>query len=299
LPGVPGDQFSLVLPPADTPNPTSTNYPLYLLLSSDDRPIMTTISPLLNQDEIFYLLETARQAGEAILEVYHTTELFNSVDYKADDSPLTMADQRAHLIIEERLQKQFAHIPILSEEGSHTPYEERREWTSCWLVDPLDGTKEFIKRNGEFTVNIALIKAGKTEFGVIYVPVQETIYWGGAAYGSFKQYKEGPVQELAVNRRQEGLIAVGSRSHSGEEDEAVLKNYPITDFVSSGSSIKFCLVAEGTADLYYRGRPTMEWDTAAGQAIVEGAGGQVLMGDEPMTYNRENLRNGSFMCKGF
>ncbi|EMR04257.1 3'(2'),5'-bisphosphate nucleotidase CysQ [Cesiribacter andamanensis] len=260
---------------------------------------MTPTPTLLSQEDIIYLLETARLAGAEILAVYHNASLFNAVDYKADDSPLTIADQRAHLLIEKRLQQRFPHIPILSEEGSHIPYAERQHWSRCWLVDPLDGTKEFIKRNGEFTVNIALIEQGKTQWGVIYVPDGEVLYWGGAAYGAFKQAGGVEVQKLQVSNKEQDLIAVGSRSHSGEEDEAILKQYPIKDFVSSGSSIKFCLVAEGAADLYYRGKPTMEWDTAAGQAIVEGAGGQVLMGDKPMRYNRENLRNGSFMCKGF
>ena len=253
----------------------------------------------LSQDDIHYLLDTAVAAGKEILTVYHNESLFNAVDMKADDSPLTLADQRSHLLIEKQLQQRFPQIPILSEEGSHTPYEERQHWQRCWVVDPLDGTKEFIKRNGEFTVNIALVEGGKTLFGVIYVPEGDVLYWGGMEYGSFKKEAGGSPKKLAVNRRERELIAVGSRSHSGDEDEAVLKQYPIADYISSGSSIKFCLVAEGAADLYYRGKPTMEWDTAAGQAIVEGAGGQVLMGDVPMPYNRENLRNGSFLCKGF
>ena len=253
----------------------------------------------LSQDDIHYLIETAIKAGDEILTVYHNESLFNAVDFKADDSPLTIADQRSHIIIEERLKKRFPQVPILSEEGSQTAYEERKTWTQCWLVDPLDGTKEFIKRNGEFTVNIALIQGSEPAFGVIYVPAKETLYWGGPSYGAFKKKKEGEAQQLKVNKRTENLVAIRSRSHTGEEDDVVLEKYPIADFVSSGSSIKFCMVAEGTADLYYRGRPTMEWDTAAGQAIVEGAGGAVLMGEAPMHYNRENLRNSSFLCKGF
>ncbi|AHM59923.1 sulfite synthesis pathway protein [Flammeovirgaceae bacterium 311] len=253
----------------------------------------------LSQDDIQYLIDAAVKAGEEILTVYHDTALFNAVDYKADDSPLTMADQRSHVVIDARLKNRFPQIPILSEEGKQTSYADRQHWTSCWLVDPLDGTKEFIKRNGEFTVNIALIEDHKPVFGVIYIPVKETLYWGGAAYGAFKQKKGAEAQKLQVNNKTENLTALRSRSHSGDEDSAVLAQYPITDFVDSGSSIKFCMVADGTADIYYRGKPTMEWDTAAGQAIVEGAGGQVLMGDVPMHYNRENLLNGSFMCKGF
>lgn len=253
----------------------------------------------LSQEDIQYLIDTAIKAGEEILTVYHNEALFNTVDFKADDSPLTLADERSHLVIEARLQQRFPQIPILSEEGSHTPYNERKSWNECWLVDPLDGTKEFIKRNGEFTVNIALIQNNTPVFGVIYVPATATLYWGGKEYGSFKQEEGQERQTLSIQRRTENLTAVGSRSHSGDEDRQVLAQYPITNFVSSGSSIKFCLVAEGKADIYYRGLPTMEWDTAAGQAIVEGAGGTVFMDDVPMHYNRENLRNSSFMCKGF
>jgi 3'(2'), 5'-bisphosphate nucleotidase len=168
------------------------------------------------------------------------------------------------------------------------------------LVDPLDGTKEFIKRNGEFTVNIALIIEGKTQFGVIYLPAKDILYWGGANYGAYKQAGGSEAQELKVNRRTKDLVAIRSRSHTGAEDDVVLKEYSVKDFVNSGSSIKFCMVAEGTADLYYRGRPTMEWDTAAGQAIVEGAGGQVLAeAKETLLYNRKVLLNPAFLCKGF
>lgn len=253
----------------------------------------------LSQDDIRYLIDTAVKAGEEILTVYNNQSLFNAVDYKADDSPLTIADQRSHLLIEARLKSRFPHTPILSEEGSITAYGERKAWTQCWLVDPLDGTKEFIKRNGEFTVNIALIDQHRPVFGVIYVPEKGTLYWGGPATGAYKQEKGGEAIQIRVNKKEKDLTAIRSRSHTGEEDDVVLEKYPITDFVSSGSSIKFCMVADGTADLYYRGRPTMEWDTAAGQAIVEGAGGKVLMGEVPMHYNRENLLNGSFLCKGF
>jgi 3'(2'), 5'-bisphosphate nucleotidase len=253
----------------------------------------------LSQDDIQYLIDTAVTAGKEILKVYNDTSLFNTVNYKADDSPLTIADQRSHVVIDERLKTRFLQIPVLSEEGKQTPYADRQHWTSCWLVDPLDGTKEFIKRNGEFTVNIALIEDHKPVFGVIYVPEKETLYWGGTAYGAFKKKKGEEAQKLEVNNKIDNYTAVRSRSHSGDEDDTVLAQYSITSFVDSGSSIKFCLVAEGTADIYYRGKPTMEWDTAAGQAIVEGAGGKVLMGDVPMHYNRENLLNGSFLCKGF
>ena len=254
----------------------------------------------LSANDIDFLKDTAIRAGQQIMEVYGDENQFTQVEYKDDDSPLTKADHKSHVVIDQALRERFAQIPILSEEGKMIGYEERKNWNTCWLVDPLDGTKEFIKRNGEFTVNIALIEEGKTLFGVIYLPAKDILYWGGSEYGAFKQEGNSSPLKLAVNNRTEDLIAVSSRSHTGSEDEEMLAQFSIKDAVNSGSSIKFCLVAEGTADIYYRGKPTMEWDTAAGQAIVEGAGGVVLAeAKEPLKYNREVLRNPAFLCKGF
>lgn len=258
-----------------------------------------TEKELLDQIDINNLLETARLAGDAIMEVYGQKELFDRVDYKADDSPLTIADQRSHEIIKERLEKVYSHIPLISEEGREMAYEERKDWLYFWCVDPLDGTKEFIKRNGEFTVNIALVFNQRPILGVIYIPEAGIFYYGSSEEGAFKKEAQGNAQPIEISGKSTALTAVRSRSHTSEEEMEVIRSFPVAHFVATGSSIKFCLVADGTADLYYRHGPTMEWDTAAGQAILEAAGGKVLAGAQPLRYNKENLRNSSFICRGF
>ena len=257
-----------------------------------------TEKELLEQIELEYLLETARMAGDAIMEVYGQKELFDRIDYKTDDSPLTLADQRAHEIIKERLEKEYGHIPLISEEGKEIPYSQRKEWMAFWLVDPLDGTKEFIKRNGEFTVNIALIYDRAPVLGVIYIPEAGLFYYGSKEKGAFKKARDSEAEEIKVSSKTDELTAVQSRSHASEEEMEMLRSFHVQHHVATGSSIKFCLVADGTADLYYRHGPTMEWDTAAGQAILEAAGGKVLSGGQPMRYNKEVLRNESFLCRG-
>ena len=189
---------------------------------------------------------------------------------------------------------------ILSEEMKHADYSTRKDWDEFWLIDPLDGTKEFINRNGEFTVNIALIKNKKPIAGVVYVPVTDTVYYGDAE----NAYKivNGVYSELKVGDRRYDRIAVRSKSHASIEEEAVLNHYATTKNISVGSSLKFCMVAEGRADVYYRHGPTMEWDTAAGQAVVEAAGGKVYIGaneEEEFKYNKESLLNSGFLCLGF
>lgn len=246
------------------------------------------------------LKNIARKAGEAILEVYNDPQQNTDVDYKADESPLTKADLASNKVIMAGLQQLPEQYPILSEEEKHQAYEERKDWHTFWLVDPLDGTKEFINRNGEFTVNIALIKGRKPVLSVIYVPVKETMYWADES-GAWKESAAGVIA-LKVNNSTENRIAVRSKSHASPEEDGVLKRYGVVDSISVGSSLKFCMVAEGKADLYYRHGPTMEWDTAAGQAILQGAGGKVYVGadeNEEFHYNKENLLNGSFLCLGF
>jgi 3'(2'), 5'-bisphosphate nucleotidase len=238
----------------------------------------------------------AIKAGEEILKIYLNEDLFNVVDYKSDDSPLTLADKESNDVIEAELIKHYPHIPILSEEGADIPFEERKNWKTFWLVDPLDGTKEFIKRNGEFTVNIALIENNKPILGVIYTPVTGELYFASKEKGAFKSV-DGNTKTLKTNDRTKQLTAVGSRSHASVEDDKVLSKYDVVEKVSIGSSLKFCLLAESKADIYYRHGPTMEWDTAAGQAIVECSGGMVLDNEgKSFTYNKESLRNGSFLC---
>ncbi len=241
----------------------------------------------------------AKEAGEKILDIYENEDFSKTIDFKSDDSPLTVADKASHVIIEKGLLALPIQYPILSEEGAHQTYDERKYWTSFWCVDPLDGTKEFINRNGEFTVNIALIENGVPVLGVIYSPVLDKMFYGSTQDGAFVETENG-VEKIAVNNKKENLIAVRSKSHAAPEEEELLAKYPVSDATSMGSSLKFCLVAEGKADIYYRHGPTMEWDTAAGQAIVQAAGGVVLNAEgKVFTYNKENLRNGSFLCKGF
>ncbi|MBA4368972.1 MAG: 3'(2'),5'-bisphosphate nucleotidase CysQ [Desulfobacterium sp.] len=266
-------------------------------------------------------IDAAIKAGLAILDVYYSDY---SVEYKSDDSPLTIADQRAHDIISEILGK--TNIPILSEEGRNIDYAERKKWDTLWVVDPLDGTKEFIKRNDEFTVNIALVKNNTPVLGVIFVPVTSTLYFAAEGLGAWKfndsdlvnrigkmvfQKPEPEIFEMVLSRSvtlplkvrtdEASCRIVGSRSHSTPELEAYVnqkkKEYPAVGFLSAGSSLKFCLVAEGEADIYPRLGPTMEWDTAAGQAIAEQSGCQVLCWDTgaPLAYNREDLLNPYFV----
>jgi 3'(2'), 5'-bisphosphate nucleotidase len=252
-------------------------------------------------------IQAAFQAGRAIVEVYKTDF---TVALKADHSPLTEADTAAHRVIRDCLDK--TGLPMLSEEGRDIPYEERRGWRRFWMVDPLDGTKEFVRRNGEFTVNVALIADGRPVLGVIYVPVEDLLYFGARGVGAFKRDAFAASAEmedlvagsvrLPVERPQRRPFTVAaSRSHVTAPLQAYLTGleaeHPDMVTVSAGSSLKFCLVAEGAADQYPRLGPTMEWDTAAGQAIVECAGGRVVEydGGTPLRYNKEDLLNPWFV----
>jgi 3'(2'), 5'-bisphosphate nucleotidase len=243
------------------------------------------------------LMEIARDAGNAILDVYHSDF---SVERKEDQSPLTLADKRANDIITAHL-KTNSPYPILSEEGRAIPYAARRDWEYFWLVDPLDGTKEFIKRKGDFTVNIALIHRGRPVLGVIYIPVTGVLYHAVKDEGSFK-IADGKTERLPLaSSARERLTLVGSRSHVTKELEDYYQRmkdkYGELEIISTGSSLKFCMVAEGQADVYPRLGPTMEWDTAAGQIIAEEAGGQVVEYEtrKPLEYNKENLLNPFFL----
>jgi 3'(2'), 5'-bisphosphate nucleotidase len=234
-------------------------------------------------------------AGEKIMEVY-SREF--SVEYKEDASPLTEADIASHRIIEEGLLAFAYRIPVISEEGEGAPYSQRKAYKSFWLVDPLDGTKEFIKRNGEFTVNIALIEGNVSVLGVIYVPAKEVLYYGEKGTGAFRQVRGGSPVKLERKLIGQGspVRAVVSRSHPSPEVEEFLKAYNVANRVEAGSSLKFCLVAEDSADLYPRFGPTSEWDTAAGHAIAEAAGCSVTTADaNPLIYNKESLKNPGFV----
>lgn len=242
------------------------------------------------------LLDIAQHAGAAILRIYGEDSI--NVTIKDDHSPLTLADQASNEVIVTCLKKLTPNIPVISEEEKNVPYEIRKEYHYYWCVDPLDGTKEFIKRNGEFTVNIALMYKDKPVFGVIYVPVTGELFYGGKDYGSRKKAPNEQDKVLKVNNISDNWTAVGSRSHAADEEIAVQKMYPIAETVSVGSSLKFCLIAEGTAQMYYRHGPTMEWDTASGQAIAEGAGAIMSTpDDQPFVYNKTSLLNGPFLVK--
>ena len=243
--------------------------------------------------------QIAWQAGKEVLSIYNDADFSKVVDFKNDNSPLTLADKASHEVIEKGLKETYPELPVISEEGREITYEERRDWPYFWLVDPLDGTKEFMNRNGEFTVNIALIKNRKPVLGIVYAPVTNALYEG--LVGEYaRKIQNGQIQHLHVNNKNDNRTAVRSKSHPSKEEEEVLKRYGVVDSIAVGSSLKFCMVAEGKADIYYRHGPTMEWDTAAGQAVLEAAGGRVCKntGDEIFTYNKERLLNGSFLCLG-
>jgi 3'(2'), 5'-bisphosphate nucleotidase len=239
----------------------------------------------------------AVDAGQKILGVYEHE--FN-VEHKDDRSPLTEADRQSHELINERLVALTPQIPVLSEESASVDYAARAGWPRFWLVDPLDGTKEFIKRNGEFTVNIALIDGGKPTLGVVHVPVRGETYFATLAGGAWLQ--RGDAAAVRIRARAfhgSHPIIVASRSHAGPETEAFLKSVGEHQAVSMGSSLKLCLVAEGKADVYPRLGPTMEWDTAAAQCVVEAAGGRVTDTERrPLAYNKADLHNPWFIVSG-
>ncbi|MDF7825017.1 3'(2'),5'-bisphosphate nucleotidase CysQ [Pontiellaceae bacterium B12227] len=273
-------------------------------------------------------IKAALQAGESILHVYDQEF---EVEFKADESPLTAADKASHDIIVQALET--TPYPVLSEESVSIDYKEREDWITYWLVDPLDGTKEFIKRNGEFTVNIALIKKGIPVFGVVYVPVTGTLYFGDqngaykAVLGEHFQSMEDLIEQLPdvgnfqrleiMGAPESPLRVVASKSHCNNETQQFIadlgEKYGETELVSRGSSLKLCMVAEGSADIYPRIAPTMEWDTAAAHAVVKAAGGKVFRFDsavapadyicsndriEELFYNKENLLNSFFVVSG-
>jgi len=241
----------------------------------------------------------AREAGEAILKVYG--EVDPAVEYKRDNSPLTKADLASHDVIARGLGRLTPGWPVLSEESRQIPFDERRLWERFWMVDPLDGTKEFLKRNGEFTVNIALIENGASILGVVYAPALGKLYYAARGAGAWKQ-EGGSALPLRAAKAADGVLrVVVSRSHgSGEENlDRFTGAAGRCEFVPMGSSLKFCLVAEGVADLYPRTGPTMEWDTAAAHCILEQAGGSVTGLDrELFVYNKPDLLNPGFLATG-
>ena len=256
-------------------------------------------------------VKAAVLGGAEIMEVYGKEDL--GVEIKEDNSPLTLADKRCNDVINAHLVN--TGIPIISEENKQIDYQDRKDYDQCWIVDPLDGTKEFVKRNGEFTVNIALVKKGKPLFGIIYVPVSRELYLGDVTNSraikvSLEDHVVTP-KDLdwdvhgiqTASDSSDAVRVVGSRSHMNEATEDFVRSLSVgpdkVDIVSKGSSLKFCLVAEGKADIYPRFAPTMEWDTAAGQAICEAVGLEVISKetDAPLLYNKENLLNPWFIVQ--
>jgi 3'(2'), 5'-bisphosphate nucleotidase len=240
----------------------------------------------------------ARKAGDAILEVYATDFAVQSKD---DESPLTQADLASHHVIVAGLAELTPGLPIISEESGLPDFAERRGWDEYWLIDPLDGTKEFVNRNGEFTVNIALISDGRPVFGVVHVPVLGKTYVGCEGRGAELRIEgEAPTPIHVAERSAQPVRVVGSRSHRGASLDAFIDKLGDCDLVPMGSSLKFCVVAEGAADVYPRLGPTSEWDTAAAQAVVEQAGGSVVTLDgKPMKYNqKDDILNPHFMVIG-
>ncbi len=249
------------------------------------------------------VIKIAKRAGDAILEIYENEANFG-VEQKDDQSPLTIADRKANTIICDGLERLGIKYPIISEENKQIPYEERRHFRTAWLVDPLDGTKEFIKRNGEFTVNIALIHEQRIVLGVVYTPVSGEMSWAVKGEGAFQMnVKSNDVQKLTASSFQmqdEGLGVVCSRSHLNEATQAFVDALNAPERVPKGSSLKFLILAKGKAHLYPRLAPTMEWDTGAAQIILEEAGGSVIDNEtkQSLLYNKENLLNPHFVAYG-
>lgn len=243
------------------------------------------------------VIALARQAGDAILQIYQQEFV---IERKGDDSPLTAADMAAHNIIMDGLARLTPGLPRLSEEGANIPYPERRTWPLYWLIDPLDGTREFIKRNGEFTVNIALIEHGHPVLGVVHAPVLDTTYSAAEDAGAWKQSGTGEAMPIHCSKTARPARIVASRSHITPELEALLQRLPPHEALNIGSSLKICLVAEGKADFYPRIGLTSEWDTAAGHCVVEQAGGVVSTTDgKALLYNsKESLLNPHFLVRG-
>ena len=238
----------------------------------------------------------ARAAGDAILTIYRQPF---AVEYKQDESPLTAADQGAHEVIVQALARLTPDIPVLSEESDAETMQVRCSWSRYWLVDPLDGTKEFVSRNGEFTVNIALIEEGRPVWGLVYAPVLDKLWYGGKEVGAWR-VADGTHKAIQTRPHEDGEAwrVVGSRNHLSQETLDYLAPFGEIELVSMGSSLKFCIIAEGGAELYPRLAPTCEWDTAAAQAVLEGAGGSVTQLDgSALAYNKPDILNPWFVAR--
>ena len=243
-----------------------------------------------------FAVATAQEAGEAIMEIYNTNFDVRSKD---DDSPVTEADEMGEALIRTRLENAYPEIPFIGEEAYAAGHKPAVDGGLFWLVDALDGTKEFINKRGEFTVNIALIDAGVPVFGVVHAPAKKRTFWGGISHGAFAANGGDEPREITTRTpKPDGIVVVTSRSHRSGEDE-YLKQFTIKDTLITGSSLKFCLIAAGEADMYPRMGPTSEWDTAAGHAVLLAAGGQMTQIDgSPFVYGKGDIRNPHFIAQG-
>jgi len=242
------------------------------------------------------VLKIADLAGEKVLEIYRTDF---TVNFKADESPITAADLASHKVIVEGLRRLTPDIPLLSEEGADIPWEERSQWRQFWLIDPIDGTKEFTRRTDEFTVNIALIEDGVPVLGVVTAPALNEAYWGAKGEGAYKRDSAGGIQRITVAEPKGAVRVVASKSHLNDDTRAFIENFESHELVQAGSSLKFCRIAEGSADVYPRLGPTCEWDTGAAHAVLTAAGGKVeTLDGEPLKYGKEDVLNPYFVASG-
>ena len=244
------------------------------------------------------VVKVAEKAGEAILEIYANGDY--ETKYKEDNSPITCADMESHNIIVDAMRRLTPAVEVLSEESEQVSYEQRKSWNHYWLVDPLDGTKEFLKRSGEFTVNIAMIENGRPILGVVYAPAIGKLYYAAKSVGAFKRVQRGEPIAIKANGAVSGkLIIVASRFHATKELDYFLNQVDDYEKINMGSSLKLCLVADGSAHLYPRLGPTMEWDTAAADCVVDEAGGHVTdLHGNPLRYNKPDLLNPEFVVYG-
>ena len=252
--------------------------------------------------DLQFLQETIREAGDIILNIYNTDF---DVDYKDDESPLTIADERANDLLVKRIAEKYPDTNFITEETKDAPFSERKNWNYTWIIDPLDGTKEFVKKNGEFTVNIALANKSEIIFGMILIPVTGDIFYAVKDKGAFKIADSQETKLQSIQPDGNELIVVASRSHRSQEVDDYVDNFSDhfeeVTYKAAGSSLKLCLVAEGKAHIYPRLGPTMEWDTAAGHIIAEEAGATITRFDneQELTYNKENLLNPYFIVSSF
>jgi 3'(2'), 5'-bisphosphate nucleotidase len=241
-------------------------------------------------------LKIADTASEKVLSIYMTDF---KVDYKADQSPITAADLASHQVIVEGLRDLCRDIPVLSEEGADIPWEERKNWRRFWLIDPIDGTKEFTQRTDEFTVNIALIEDGVPVLGVVTAPALKEAYWGAKGEGAYKRDRKGAVHQISVAKPKDVVRVMASKNHLNDDTKAFIQKFESHELVQAGSSLKFCRIAEGQADIYPRLGPTCEWDTGAAHAVLNAAGGKVeTLEGKPLVYGKEDVLNPFFVASG-